>query len=757
MEEETKEIVKSKPQKFWHFIRHFFPVLLLLLHFKKNHFLLFLWVILFGIVANVFASRYGVGYLFLAPEYQGEQNWLAFAILGFSFGGFFLAFHLYTYVMFGYLFPFIATMERPFSKFSANNLLLPTIFLIVYLIFSFRFQVYAELIEPSIAFLNLFSLMVGVFLFKVISTLYFITTNRTVKSFSKRKDAKGMVSSMLSKISDWSFRRIAGAEEWKVETYLSTFFKPRLARSIDHYDRVMLQGIFAQHHINASIFEIVAVVSFIIIGSFGEYSIFAIPAAASGVLLLTTLVMVYSALYSWFKGWTATLVVFIVLLINYTSTFWGPLKVESRAYGLNYSIGNVTYNPNVLMSDTLSIQQDFLHGLEILENWRRSNTSLVEGNMNKPKLLVLNVSGGGLRSALWTLACMSKLDSISDGKIMHQTHLITGSSGGIIGAAYFRELFSISLQNPDSIYLYDEIYRDNISSDILNPMIFSAATNDVFIRYQKFRLDDEIYTKDRGYAFERELNLNTGYIFRERISDYKDDEFSARIPLLIMAPTIVNDGRRMLISAQPLGFMRGSELMQSESLNLVEDIEFSKLFKNHSPEQLRTTSALRMNATFPYIMPAVDLPTDPSIELLDAGLRDNFGAKTTAEYLFAFRNWIATNTSGVVLVRIRDTPRQNPVQSLDPSLIGRFTAPLGSVYGNVTRTQDMNNERLLFYLRNAVDYPIDIIDMQLEFSEEEHISLSWHLTRSERQRIQRSLDSKLNQAAAGKLMKLIGN
>lgn len=667
-----------------------------------------------------------------------------------------MAFHLYTYVMFGYLFPFIATLKRPFNKFSLNNMLLPAIFMLCYFILSYQFQVNDELISPAKAILNLMSLMAGIFLFRILAALYFISTNRTVDEMQPKHLRKGMVSSLLSRLSDWNLRRVQGQEEWQVETYLGTFFRPKIARSIDHYDPEVLKSIFAQHHINASIFEIAAVVSFLIIGSFGENSILSIPAAASGVLLLTTLIMVYSALYSWFKGWTATLVIGILLLINYTSGYWGPLSVESRAYGLNYSVTPSDYNPALIQYNEAGVEADYNHGLEILENWRRKMISHYPGQV-KPKLLIINVSGGGLRSALWTMSCMLHADSLSEGKLLDQAHLITGSSGGMIGANYVRDLYYLDQSGTSIKKRYHPEYKNKIASDILNPMIFSAATNDVFIRYQKFQLNNEIYTKDRGYAFEKQLAINTGNVFRKYIKDYKNDEYDSKIPMLIMAPTVVNDGRRLLISAQPVSHLQYSFIENKQVPHLVEDIDFNYLFKNNNGDDLLTTSALRMNATFPYIMPSVNLPTNPPIEVMDAGLRDNFGAKTSANYIYAFNNWIATNTSGVILLRIRDTPKISPVREPDPSLIGRFTAPLGSVYGNVTRTQEMNNEQLLSSLKKAVDFPIDLIDLQLEFSQEEYISLSWHLTRSERVRISECLNSDSNAAAIEHLLKLLND
>ena len=49
--------------------RYFFPFQLLLLHLKKNHFLLAIWLLLFAIVAGDLGHRMGIPQLFLVPEY----------------------------------------------------------------------------------------------------------------------------------------------------------------------------------------------------------------------------------------------------------------------------------------------------------------------------------------------------------------------------------------------------------------------------------------------------------------------------------------------------------------------------------------------------------------------------------------------------------------------------------------------------------------------------------------------------------------
>ena len=86
---------------------YFFPIQLLLLHFKRNHILLFFWLLLFLYVTGNFGSGFGVDTLFLAPAYLGKIGFWSFAIVGFSLGGLIMAFHIYTYILFSRDFKFL--------------------------------------------------------------------------------------------------------------------------------------------------------------------------------------------------------------------------------------------------------------------------------------------------------------------------------------------------------------------------------------------------------------------------------------------------------------------------------------------------------------------------------------------------------------------------------------------------------------------------------------------------------------------------
>lgn len=710
--------------------RYFFPVQLLVLHIKKNHFLLILWALLFGFATQFLANKFGVPQQFLVPEYRGDNSFLSFGIVGFALGGFITGFNLYTYIMHGYRFPFIATLNRPFQKFSLNNFLIPGIFILVYSYQSFKFQVDSELINETKALLNIVALVVGVTLFQSLSYAYFMITNKNANAFGKgsvrpeRENAP--VDAPLHARMRWSKLRTR-SEKWRVDSYMSSMRKFARARDSQHYDKAVLEKVFSQNHINASRFEIVLVISFILIGSMRANSYFIIPAAASGLLLFTMILMILSALHSWIKGWTLSLFIVLFITLNFFYTDFKWITIESRAIGMNYELEPVPYAPHTIKIPKDTIEADIANTISILEKWKKNTGE------EKPKLVIIDCSGGGSRSAYWTMRSLTYADSMCHNQLLNHTVMFTGASGGMFGAAYLREL--MLQEKLGKANIQDTIYSEKMGRDLLNPVILSLATNDWFIRFKKIKVDDQEYSSDRATTFEQQFNVNTDFILDKRLQDYTQPERDALIPMMVLSPTIVNDGRRLMMSAQPISYLTGNSTIHS----IPEDIEYMRLFSGKHPGRIQWITALRMNATFPYIFPMTTLPTEPSIEIMDAGLRDNFGVKTATQFLHVFEEWIKENTSGVIVLQVRDLPKYLDLGNKESSLFGKFTAPLGTIYGNMTKTQDYNNDQIMEYLKAGYSSNITLINFELQQTAKSKISLSWHLTQSEKRHIRGAL------------------
>ena len=188
-----------------------------------------------------------------------------------------------------------------------------------------------------------------------------------------------------------------------------------------------------------------------------------------------------------------------------------------------------------------------------------------------------------------------------------------------------------------------------------------------------------------------------------------------------------------------------------------ENIDYQSLFVDNNPDQLAFTSLLRMNASFPYVMPTVSLPTDPKVDVFDSGLRDNYGIKTTLNYIFSIREWLKENTSGIILLQLRDGLSNQPLINAkrSQSIINEMLSPFGSLYGNWFSVQDYNNNELLSYLKAWYDGEVNIINYELNKSKENYISLSWHLTSKEKEQILNSISLTNNKLAERQLQQLL--
>ena len=758
-------------KQVWKRIVFFFPFQLLVLHLKKNHLLLLVWVVLFAYITGNMGVKYGIPYLFLFPEYFGRSSFWSFAITGFSFGGFMTAFNLYTYTTHAHRFHFIATIARPFLKFSINNAIIPVLFTITYLWCSADVQLHKELIPPGDVAVHLLGYITGMSLFLFLAFLYFTRTNTDIEKMTGKRaeeyqpepqadilgpmpmatPLKGPARKQASK---W-LKPENRFKRWHVETYMAQPWKVALARSSDHYDRTLLRSVLYQNHINGSIFEVVLVMSFLVLGAFSDLAFFAIPAGASGFVLFTMLLMILSALFSWMKGWTLSVLFAVVILLNALSHGTNFLY-DNAAYGLDYTAKPAPYTLDRLTQlayDTAAVRRDQQAMERTLGHWKQ-HVSAMPNATSKPKLVVVCASGGGLRAMLWSFRCLQYADSLLDGSLMQRTALMTGSSGGLIGSTYYRQL-TYADQQGDPVDLQQRGYLEDMSSDMLNPIAFSFVTNDLFIRYQRVSDGRFSYTKDRGYAFEQRLNELTHGHLDVRIEDMTKAEAAADVPLLIVGPTVINDGRRLLIGSSPIAFLTDNAPEQSvHSTPLPETIEFSRFFNDQQAGRMKLTSALRMSSTFPYITPAVTLPSEPPMRVMDAGIRENFGYRTTFEMLRDMRGWITDHTSGVVVLQLRDKQKRDAAVPSSSSMVSRLLSPAWNVYNNVIDVQDHDYDLALANASSWAEFPIEVIDLQIEDVPDNSISLSWHLTAIEKQQVLSSINSPANQARFVRLLEL---
>lgn len=740
---------------------YFYPVQLILMTFKENLVYVFLWLLFFGFITRSVAAKYGVPYLFLYPEYLNHVGIRAYLILGFSCGGFIMAYNISSYIVNSFRFPFLATLERPFFVYCLNNFPIPLAFIATYCGCSIHFRTYDGSPFSMIA-LHLICFLAGLAVFLLITIAYFYFFEKgafRVLGLGPAKASRITTTSIKTHYANeaqWQSVLHEHAENsdrtWYVETYLGGVRKIRLARGYEHYDHKMLKRIFQKNHQTGTVFEVVSIVSLLLLGLFRDNKLFMLPAGASIFLLFTIFIMFLSAIHNFFRGWTTTVALVILIGVNLVSQYhWSFFS--GKAFGLNYNCPPADYsyaNFEKMSHDTVQFKKDEKSMVDILQRWKKKNGD------EKPPLIFINTSGGGLRSAMWTFYVLRYADSVLNGNMFKHAVMITGSSGGMIGASYFRELYLEQEQNKIK-NINDLKYVTNISEDILNPVAFTIATNDLAFRTQKYHDGKYSYTKDRGFAFEHKLDENTDSVLYKRLSDYKAPEENALIPMMLLTPTIVNDGRKLLISPLELSFMTGYDIDSNVSyMPLTQSVEFTRLFAEQDASNLLFTSALRMNATFPYITPINALPSNPVINAMDAGLLDNFGLEETDKFIYTFRDWLLANTSRIIIIQVKDQYKQQKIMDNSPkNIMQSFTFPVNQFYSNLFPVENYKQDRMMEYLSNWYKGKVEMVYFQLNNAWNDDISLSWHLTAREKNQVISSIKMEDNTASIDKLKKLL--
>jgi hypothetical protein len=694
---------------------------------------------------------YGANSLFLAPEYFGGVTALSTAIVGFAIGIFIMSWNITTFILHNRNVRFLATTAQPFLKYCINNAILPLAFLTVYLIRAVNYARFQELFHGTEIVLLVSGFVGGIILSIAISFIYFFGADRTIYY-----NMSAVIKSANSRYAEIIQTTVLPEEkkEFRVDWFLSAKFQLRKPRDVRHYSEDFLDAVFQRHHFSAVIAIVIAFVFLVLIGYISDARLFQIPAAASITIFFAILVAVSGALSIFLHSWAIPLLVILYACINFLYQ-QEVIDPRNKAYGLNYLNKNErpAYNRETIvqMASDSNMAADKKVFLAMLNRWKARQ------HADKPVLYIINTSGGGTRSATFTMNALQRLDSLFNGRLMQQTFLINGASGGMLGAAYFRELYYEKTLG-SRINLQDKKYAADISKDLLNPLFSSFVTRDMIGPVQKFNVNGYQYAKDRGYAFEQKLDENTNGLLSKPLSQYTEPEAKAIIPTMLFNSVISRDGRKMIIASHPARFMMRSGFDSTHITPVDPDaIDFNSFFVKQGAMNISILSALRMNATFPYVLPNVWLPTNPIIDVMDAGLRDNYGQEGALRFVEVFKDWLKENTSKVVLLQIRDRSLSDWDKANEGnSLISLLTIPFLTLQNNWYRLQDYAQHDQLEYMFEAYGPQFHRICLQYVPSKNDApAGLSFHLTAAEKRDIALALDNDMNKEQFNKLKQIM--
>jgi hypothetical protein len=721
----------------------FLPMQLLLLHFRKYQILLVFWVALFAVVTNMLATHFGAASLFLSPEYLGTTSGWSYLILGGATAVFAMSWHITTFIIHSKRVPFLGATKHAFLKYCINNSIIPLTYLIVFGISVVRYLMYNENVPTVTVLLWLLCFYMGYVLILMLSFMYFFRADRNILKV------------LLSKIANPSIIRDfipydsldSEFDHVKANSYFTHLFKIEKISEPYAYNSRFLNLVLRRHHRNAIFAMFFAGVLLLVLGIYMDNPILRIPAAAGFLLLFSILLAALGAFKYYLRSWEVLAWLGLLAICGFLAQ-QHIFDLRSVAYGLNYQNTKPLPYDYEHLKNTFSpaaYEKDKQTEINRLQHWYATRTPQPGG---KVPMVIISVSGGGSRAAYWTFRSLQYADSLTQGRLFKHSNLITGASGGMIGASYWRSIhtqFRIqAIENP-----YDSTYQNNIGKDLLNAVIFSLVSVDVISPFNKISIKGNRYNKDRGYAFDQELNANTGGMLNYNLGDYKAYEDQGIAPLLMVNATIINDGRKLIMTPQPITYLTRSEQGLPQDAPMIDAVDFAQYFKQHQPLQLHMASALRMSATFPIILPMVKLPSEPELNVMDAGLRDNFGTEISLRYLHTFKDWMQEHISEVLWIQIRDTRSATPVSmNQHTGIMDMLFDPIFAIQSKwsafQTYSQSYDDD---YVLDHNTTVPIKKVVLQYYPKDQlKSAALNFHLTGNEKQDIALSVFNQNNQA-----------
>ena len=354
-------------------------------------------------------------------------------------------------------------------------------------------------------------------------------------------------------------------------------------------------------------------------------------------------------------------------------SFFGPEKEDRRLdLAVKKAAAAMTTQANAitgrrgrsLLGDCVDPEHrsDLIMPTFALENWQRSG---VKGRARR-KLVIVATSGGAYRAAYWTslvldeLTRQSKPNELVDRRnqlegINDSIKLITGASGGMVAGAYYAALAQDRRDGAHTSSVETTLDQDILTYNDPGAVLDGRRSTgrDSLTNVAKHLLMRDLPNMiwpfggktDRGIALQSQWTTLNNTSFHDLVAGEKE----GWRPSIIFSPMLVETGQPLLISNLNLKGMQPFNGNQTEI--------FFDLFPC-SQQTFTAATAVRMNATFPYISPAVSLPTKPERRVVDAGYFDNYGISTAAAYLSdpKVRRWIDRTIDDVILIEIRAFP-----------------------------------------------------------------------------------------------------
>ena len=482
-----------------------------------------------------------------------------------------------------------------------------------------------------------------------------------------------------------------------------------------------------------------------------------VPPGFAICLMLSALTSTYGFFVFFFPARRFGLLAGLLLLWIATNGIGGP---HHRIHELAYD----TVHPAPGTVDQVSPEASGLaDDAAVLEHW-------IDEYGPRGPLVVVAADGGGVRAATWIMSVLTQLEDDSQGRFPQQVRFVAGASGGMLGAAHYVGSLQppasgpVRHRTPANDPLDRQALLKGIAEDSLTPLAERLVLHDLIpgLAY---------LGSDRGDAIQEAWERSTQGVLTQTVRSLQEGEREGWRPSLVLSPMIVEDGRRLFISNLELDNLatEGTQTTPPRFLSR-SAIELARMF--HDAAALHLGTAVRMSATFPYVMPAVEIPTSPALRTVDAGYYDEHGVNLAALWLLDHAALIRKRVPRVILIEIPDGLASlakpgpcNARRSWIMSGLWALTTPVEGILSGRDAVSAYDNDELIEVLSatfNTPEAPERFQSIAFEppyerpecgacATPEDEVALSWHIKPNDVRRLSEGMNSEVNREKRARL------
>ena len=358
-----------------------------------------------------------------------------------------------------------------------------------------------------------------------------------------------------------------------------------------------------------------------------------------------------------------------------------------------------------------------------------------------PLLVVIANSGGGIKAQVWSSVVIHALEKTvneylaetdNPSRFNQHVRLVTGTSGGMVGASHWVGSFESANSKTGSLSPEDMVYA--MTRDALDDVSRQMFYNDLMAFPYNIARRRDWRPDARGKALERAFETHSS-VFTKTMASLKEGEDEGWRPILAFAPTVAEDGRRFLISNQPIEYTLVSEIPtiahNRGTTSSIAGYSWSVNFPSDGKEGkniLKLSQAARLTANFPVFVDSPKLPFNPPLRVMDAGYVDNYGGAIASQWLHHNLDWLKENTSKILYVQISASPLEREISLATETLASPETSGfVNSSFNKALHHTDMALARFA----NQYDQDSRTFKM-VTFEYEGDAALTWYLSNKEK-------------------------